>query len=101
MLSLSILVPTVAQTEISYGVKWIAVYPDNEEDKKMNFGDRVSRIVLGKKEQDVIKPFSIQAIDPLHFWILDQGAGLQGMSQRSAGIPVDALSRRRCMRKLP
>ena len=74
MLSLSILVPTVAQTEISYGVKWIAVYPDNEEDKKMNFGDRVSRIVLGKKEQDVIKPFSIQAIDPLHFWILDQGA---------------------------
>lgn len=75
MLYLLILVPTGAQTEISYGVKWIAVYPENEEDKRMDFGDRVSRILLGKKVQEVIKPFSIQAIDPEHFWILDQGTG--------------------------
>lgn len=75
MLSLLILLPVSAQTDMGYGVKWVAAYPEDKAGKQMNFGDRVSRLVLGKKAQEVIKPFSIHAIDPLHFWILDQGAG--------------------------
>lgn len=72
---LLILHPARAQTDNSYGVKWMAAFPGTQVDKRPNFGDRVSRILFGEKAQEVIKPFNVLAIDPQHFWILDQGAG--------------------------
>lgn len=67
--------PLMAQPDIEYRIKWIAEYPGEEGEHKGNFGDRVSRIVFGKKPQEVIKPFNVLALDPQKFWILDQGAG--------------------------
>lgn len=75
LLSLSVLLPARAQTEDLYHVRWIGEYPGEKGNKSQSFGDRVSRIVFGKKSQEVIKPFNVVAANPEQFWILDQGAG--------------------------
>ena len=75
MLSVFLLNPLGAQTEPEYRVEWLAEFPPASGHGKASFGDRVSRILFGKKAQEVIKPFNVQAIGPRHFWILDQGAG--------------------------
>ncbi len=75
LLALFILLPARAQTEDLYHVRWIGEYPGEKGEKSRSFGDRISRIVFGQQAQEVIKPFNVVAIDPEHFWILDQGAG--------------------------
>ncbi len=66
--------PCSAQGE-EYEIKWIAQFPDNNEKKKQGFGDKISRLVFGKRTQAVVKPFNIVAENPEHYFILDQGAG--------------------------
>jgi len=64
-----------AQTAAGYKVQWVAEYPGESGPKSAGFGDRLSRLVFGKKPREVIKPFNVVAADPTHYWILDQGAG--------------------------
>ena len=64
-----------AQTATEYKVRWVAEYPGEAAGKANGFGDRLSRLVFGKKPQEVIKPFNVVALDPARYWILDQGAG--------------------------
>ncbi len=64
-----------AQTTAEYKVQWVAEYPGESGAKAAGFGDRLSRLVFGKKPREVIKPFNIVAADPSRYWILDQGAG--------------------------
>jgi len=68
-------IPLRAQSDQEYRVQWITSYPGEMGENKASFGDRVSRLVFGKKPREVIKPFNILATDPQRFWILDQGAG--------------------------
>jgi DNA-binding beta-propeller fold protein YncE len=75
LLSLSVLLPAGAQTEDLYHVSWIGAYPGEKGGKSQSFGDRISRIVFGRKPQEVIKPFNVVAVNLEQFWILDQGAG--------------------------
>lgn len=72
---LLVLLPLSGQTDGEYRVQWLAEYPGQEGEQKVNFSERVSRIVFGKKPQEVIKPFNVLAVDPGQFWILDQGSG--------------------------
>jgi len=64
-----------AQAEAEYRVQWIGQFPGEASQKAPGFGDRLSRLVFGKKAREVIKPFNVVAVDPGHYWILDQGAG--------------------------
>lgn len=66
--------PCLAQ-EDEYQIKWIAEFPAKEGKKNKGLGDKISRVVFGKRPQAVVKPFSVVADNPEHFWILDQGAG--------------------------
>ncbi len=66
--------PCLAQAD-EYQIKWIAQFPTKEGKKKQGLGEKISRVVFGKRPQAVVKPFSIVADNPEHFWILDQGAG--------------------------
>ena len=75
LLSLLFLLSARAQPADEYQVRWIASYPAEKGEKKASFGDRVSRLVFGRKPQEVIKPFNIVAHNQKQFWILDQGAG--------------------------
>ena len=74
-LSLAVLFPASAQEEDKYHIRWIASYPGGKGELPSSFGDRVSRIVFGKKAREVVKPFNIVAQGQKQFWILDQGAG--------------------------
>ena len=69
------LLPIEAQDEESYQVVWMAEHPGTDAVRKKGFGDRVSRLVFGKKAQEVVKPFNVLALSPERFWILDQGSG--------------------------
>jgi DNA-binding beta-propeller fold protein YncE len=69
------LLPLRAQSESDFRVEWMAAYPGTEEEQRFDLGERVSRIVFGKKPRELIKPFNVMADDSLRFWILDQGAG--------------------------
>lgn len=64
-----------AQTEGEFRVQWIGQFPGEASQKAPGFGDRLSRLVFGRKAQEVIKPFNVLAADPGQYWILDQGAG--------------------------
>jgi sugar lactone lactonase YvrE len=64
-----------AQTGAEYSVLWIGQFPGEAGKKAPDFGDRLSRLVFGKKPREVIKPFNVVADNPGHYWILDQGAG--------------------------
>ena len=75
LLCLLIGFPLTAQSEDEYRVRWINTYPPEKGENKPSFGDRVSRLVFGKKPREIIKPFNVLANDPQKFWILDQGAG--------------------------
>ncbi len=67
-------VPAGAQPRAEYSIRFIGQFPE-QEGRSRDLGDRLSRIVFGKKPREVIKPFNVLAADPGHFWILDQGAG--------------------------
>lgn len=58
-----------------FKVKWIGQFPSKEGAKTQSFGDKISRVVFGKRPQVVVKPFNLLAESPEHYWILDQGAG--------------------------
>jgi len=73
--ALVFLSPAEAQSDSSYSVQWMAQYPSGEDPKTPGFGDRLSRLVFGKKPLEMIKPFNVVAADPDRYWILDQGAG--------------------------
>jgi len=73
-LMLLVMGSTAAQYE-AYDIKWIAQFPGKDSDKTQSLGERISRVVFGKRAQIVVKPFNIVADNPGHFWILDQGAG--------------------------
>jgi hypothetical protein len=75
LFSIFALVPLNAQEEEAYQVIWMAEHPGIDAGRKAGFGDRLSRLVFGKKPQEVMKPFNILALSPERFWILDQGAG--------------------------
>lgn len=75
LLCIAFLDPARAQTEAEYRVQWIGQFPTETGQKAPDFGDRLSRLVFGKKAQEVIKPFNVVAVDPGQYWILDQGAG--------------------------
>jgi DNA-binding beta-propeller fold protein YncE len=64
-----------AQNHGEYRVQWIAQYPSDAAVKRPDFGERLSRLVFGKKASELSKPFNVLAKDPGHFWILDQGSG--------------------------
>ncbi|TFH24474.1 MAG: 6-bladed beta-propeller, partial [Bacteroidia bacterium] len=64
-----------AQSGAEYSVQWIGQFPGEESQKAPGFGDRMSRLVFGKKPQELIKPFNVVAVDPGQYWILDQGSG--------------------------
>ncbi len=49
--------------------------PTKDGKNNQGLGDKISRVVFGKRPQAVVKPFSVVANNPEHFWILDQGAG--------------------------
>jgi DNA-binding beta-propeller fold protein YncE len=93
LLALLFLHPVSAQTDGEYRVNWMTEYPGEKGDKQLNFGDRVSRIVFGKKPREVIKPFNVVAVDPEHYWILDQGAGGVFEVNKGRGSPIRTLKR--------
>jgi len=65
----------MAQTEPVYHVEWVGMIPEKQGEKSVSFGDRISRIVFGRKPPELIKPFNLVALDPEQLWILDQGSG--------------------------
>lgn len=64
-----------AQSDPVWQVKWMGQFPAEESERKRSFGDRVSQVVFGKKQMELIKPFNVLATDPDHFILIDQGAG--------------------------
>jgi len=58
-----------------YDIRWIGQFPGKEGEKTQSLGDKISRVVFGKRPQVVVKPFNMVADNPGHYWILDQGAG--------------------------
>lgn len=72
--SLSGSFPCLAQAD-EYQVKWIAEFPTEDGMNNQGLGDKISRVLFGQRPQAVVKPFSVVADKPEHFWILDQGAG--------------------------
>ena len=66
--------PCRAQSD-EYEIKWVGQFPAKNGEKKLSFGDKVSRLVFGKKPQSVIKPINIVAENQKHYYILDQGSG--------------------------
>ena len=75
LLSLLPVHPALAQTEATYHVKWIGMVPEEQGEKAVSFGERVSRIVFGQKPRELVKPFNMVALNPEQLWILDQGSG--------------------------
>ncbi len=75
LLSILPVYPAMAQTEAAYHVKWIGMVPEEQGEKAVSFGDRVSRIVFGQKPRELVKPFNMVALNPERLWILDQGSG--------------------------
>jgi DNA-binding beta-propeller fold protein YncE len=93
MLSLFSLLSARAQSDGEYSVKWIGQYPGSKGEKTATFGDRVSRIVFGLKPREVIKPFNMVAVNPDHYWILDQGAGGLFEVKKGEGALIRAMKR--------
>lgn len=73
--ALVFLSPAGAQSGPGYSVQWMAQYPSDTDQKTPGIGDRLSRLVFGRKPVETIKPFNVVAADPDRYWILDQGAG--------------------------
>lgn len=82
--------PCMAQVD-EYQIKWIAQFPDKDSKKNQGLGDKISRVVFGKKPQAVVKPINVVAEDPDHFWILDQGAGNVFELEDGVGQPLKAM----------
>lgn len=66
--------PCSAQAD-EYQIRWISQFPAKDGKKNQGLGDKISRVVFGKRPQSVLKPFSVVAKNPEHFWVLDQGVG--------------------------
>ena len=98
-LSLLLLHPLRAQSEVAYEVNWVGAYPDKEGETKPGFAERVSRMVFGQKAEEVVKPFNVVAASQDQFWILDQGTG--GVFQISKGQGVLIRSMKRSTQDFP
>ena len=73
----------------SYSVRWVGVFPSNENKKNTGFKDKVANVIFGKKEIVLSKPFAIFGTSPDKFWIIDQGLGtLIKVSDGKSEIPV-------------
>ncbi len=73
----------------SWTVKWVEEYPPPGKIKSNSFGEKVSGIVLGKKEISLMKPFGVLAKNNRDFWILDQGVGtLIHVSHNESTVPA-------------
>jgi DNA-binding beta-propeller fold protein YncE len=80
-------------------VNWLGQFPEDEADRKKSFGNLVSEVVFGKKPKELVKPFSVLAMDQEHYLIIDQGSGeivtneegkiaeAKGMKKRSISFP--------------
>lgn len=61
--------------EQSFTIQWINEFPSSESKQKTGFGEKVSGIIFGEKDIELIKPFAILAENPENFLVLDQGLG--------------------------
>ena len=59
----------------SYTIRWIGMFPDEENNKEKQFKDKVSGLVFGKKESGLMKPLGFYVRDKNDYWVLDQGRG--------------------------
>jgi DNA-binding beta-propeller fold protein YncE len=82
-----------AQANSEFSIKWIQQYPSNVAGEKTSFKDRISGFVFGKKPEEFIKPFSVVAVSPNQFWILDQGLGTIIEYQNSEGEASRSIKR--------
>ncbi|MCF6242092.1 MAG: SBBP repeat-containing protein [Bacteroidales bacterium] len=55
-------------------VRWVSEYP-SEEKVPTKFSKRIGRVLFGKEDFVLSKPFNVLAKNPSEFWILDQGNG--------------------------
>ena len=76
-----------------YQIKWIARFPSKNEKQNQGLGDKISRLVLGKRPDAVVKPFGIVARNPEHYWILDQGAGSVFEVEDGVGRPQRSMKK--------
>ena len=84
--------PCIAQAG-EYEIKWIGEFPGKSGEKNQSLGDKISRIVFGKRPQVVVKPFNIVAENPEHYWILDQGAGSLFEVEDGKGQPLRSMKK--------
>ncbi len=56
-------------------VRWVSQYPSKEK-VETKFSKRIGRILFGKEEFVLSKPFNVLAQNPNEFWVLDQGSGV-------------------------
>lgn len=82
-----------AQSGKGYDIRWIGQFPPVEAEKKGSFGELISELVFGQKQQEVIRPFGILATHPGHFLILDQGAGSVFECHEGEGKPLRAMKK--------
>ena len=75
-------------------IQWIGQYPDVKNDKNDGFKSKLGDIVFGKKANLIIKPITVIASDPEHFWILDQGNGMLVEKEFNKGKIPNQFSRR-------
>lgn len=77
LFALWILVPSKVRAQCNGDdpVVWIGEYPNEKQNENSGVLNRTSAILLGKKHSVISKPFAIQAINPEHYFILDQGSG--------------------------
>lgn len=66
---------TLKVEEQSFTIQWINEFPSSESKQKTGFGEKVSGIIFGEKDIELIKPFAILAENPENFLVLDQGLG--------------------------
>ena len=76
-----------------YDIRWISQFPDNKGEKIQSFGDKISRVVFGKRPQVLVKPFNLVAENPEHYWVLDQGAGSLFEVEEGEGRPHRSMRR--------
>jgi len=74
--SLLYLISVAGQSDEVYKIRWMGQYPEIKAGNSATFGERLSRIVFGEKQPEIVKPFNIVAANHERYWILDQGSGV-------------------------
>ncbi|NPA36925.1 MAG: 6-bladed beta-propeller [Chlorobi bacterium] len=65
----------MAQEYSSYSIEWISEYPNPDFSEEKKFGEKISHILFGRKDDALLKPFGVCALNKNKFWVLDQGRG--------------------------